>query len=144
MSLKSCLAGISAGCAFFLFGCSDSPVLKSLPDKKIADSKGSCNIDAQKRDGDVVEVSGWVFGNLKDAPIGYALKVETQGNSKSYYSNDFVERPDVAAFFKNPKLSKTGFTAKIPSNDSPAGSKLLLVAETDKKNYLCRESFILE
>ena len=126
----------------FLASCSQSK--PQLPDKPISGVPGNCFLDAQKRDGPTIRLDGWAYGNLQESPLGIAIKVDAPNLNRTYYTQQLVSRPDVAAEFKSQSLLKTGFTISMPSTESPAGAKISMISEGANENHVCRNSFILK
>jgi hypothetical protein len=102
------------------------------PGKKIYKKNSGVNGPLELFDlqGDFVLLSGW--GCDRDAgvpPVGFALFVD--GSCRALVSP--VERPDVAAHFKNPRLNMTGFTFRVPKSvfegRSPEDLRIFIVTE---------------
>ena len=117
----------------------------NLPDNPISKNSGDCFIDSQKRKADSVTLLGWAAGEPGESPEGVAVRVQ-KGDAVIHtsYTNKLLERPDVAAYFKNPSFVKTGFSINIPSAEAPPGAPIRLVVANSASNVICKQTFVLK
>lgn len=108
--------------------------------KPIAQLPGNCSIDKQQRTATTLDFLGWAVGDPTEAPL--AITATVSGNGKvTEFPTKFYDRPDIAKAYKTPALLKTGFIARIPVAEAPAGSELSLIIENSKERYRCKNTF---
>lgn len=155
----------------FLSGCGDYPghlpndpvKLSSLPTwvesvrREIPDG-GDCHIDSVNdksgegpqshtvsRSGTPLKVTGWGAISVKNGvaatDIAISLKPEFADGLRFFAATAKLNRPDVAAYFKNPASVDTGFSAVIDLSDAQLGNYVLeVIQHKDGKNFKCQLS----
>lgn len=103
---------------------------------------GACSVDlAPSQSADQLGVSGWAIVDAKngDVPDQIFLKVESFGRLQ-YASPERTERPDVSAYFKNKKLSSSGFVKVLPVPRSSRPVKISAIMAFRDALYECATS----
>lgn len=131
--------------SLLVVGCNLFDQGSKLPDKPISKNSGDCFIDSQERKDGSVTLVGWAIGEPGESPKGVAVRV-LQGDAimNSFYTTELLNRPDVAAHFKDPSFVKTGFSIKIPSAEAPSGAPIQLVSAYSASNVICKQKFSLK
>lgn len=88
--------------------------------------------------GNEVGVAGWAFIDAKTGALAerIILKIESSGSVK-YALPRGTERPDVAAYFKNPKLVNSGFEQALPLSKGQRPAVVSVLLPFDGKLFQC-------
>lgn len=134
---------LSLSCLLSLtLGCSQSQTTSTS--KPAAAGSGNCFLDSQKRGASTVRLDGWAVGAEQDPPQSIAVRLEGGSPDVVQRTTKLLSRSDVADFFKNPKLNKTGFSIEVPSADFPPGSRVAIISEGAAGDSVCKTQFTLK
>ena len=94
------------------------------------------NIDRERR---TLHVAGWLAPDIKATTAADNIIVILHSDEGRQYSCDAAreDRHDVAEFFANPALVKTGFTASVDISDLKGSLTLLLAVRCGADRRLC-------
>lgn len=100
---------------------------------------GACSFDAQTpARKENLQISGWALIDSKTGatPEGIILRLQDKSGDK-YFVVKPSSRPDVASYFKNDALSKTGFYAEIPRSQMSQTTAGTILQVFQGKIYEC-------
>lgn len=95
--------------------------------------------------GNEVGIAGWAFIDAKTGALAerIILKVDSSGSVK-YVLPKGTERPDVADYFKNPKLVNSGFEQALPLPKDQRPAVISVLLPFDGKLFQCGTELRIE
>lgn len=96
------------------------------------------NIDNIKERHSSTSISGWFFVNDQESARQLKRKIVLMGSGSVYsYPMQYLDRPDIADFYKNDKYKRSGFALQINNRLIEKGRYKLYVSYIyDNKKYI--------
>jgi hypothetical protein len=87
----------------------------------------------------VIKIGGWgIDEKLKQAPSEVYIRLEDKDNHALYAKATLDERPDVASYFNEAKLTKSGYHVSASVDDiAPGEYKAMIVMSVGGRAILC-------